>query len=43
VEEYFHGEPEKKQELLDELEDWYYSYMEWLEEDEDDDDDDDEE
>jgi hypothetical protein len=43
VEEYFHGEPEKKQELLDELEDWYYSYMEWLEEDEEDDDEDDEE
>ncbi len=32
VEEYFHGEPEKKQELLDQLEDWYYAYMEWLDE-----------
>lgn len=40
VDEYFHGEPEKKQELLDELEEWYYAYMDWLEEDEDDDEED---
>lgn len=34
VDEFFHNDPGKKQELLEQLEDWYYSYMEWLEEDE---------
>jgi hypothetical protein len=34
VEAFFKGAPEKKAELLEQLEEWYYSYMEWLEEDE---------
>lgn len=33
VDEFFHNDPDKKQELLEQLEDWYYSYMEWLDED----------
>ena len=43
VDEFFHNEPDKKQELLEQLEEWYYSYMEWLDEDGFDDEDDDEE
>lgn len=45
VDEFFHNDPDKKQELLEQLEEWYYSYMEWLDEDgyDDEDDDDDEE
>lgn len=43
VDEFFHNEPDKKQELLEQLEEWYYSYMEWLDEDGYDDEDDDEE
>jgi hypothetical protein len=45
VDEFFHNDPDKKQELLEQLEDWYYSYMEWLDEDgyDDEDDEDDEE
>lgn len=34
VEEFYKDAPGKKQELLDQLEEWYYSYLEWLEEDE---------
>ncbi|QHS62015.1 hypothetical protein [Chitinophaga agri] len=34
VDEYFKNDPAKKEELLEELEEWYYSYLEWLEEDE---------
>ncbi|ASZ10739.1 hypothetical protein CK934_06975 [Chitinophaga sp. MD30] len=37
VEAFFKDAPEQKEELLQELEDWYYAYMEWLEEDEDED------
>jgi hypothetical protein len=33
VEEFYKNSPEKKQELLEQLEDWYYSYMEWLDDD----------
>ena len=43
VDEFFHNDPEKKQALLEQLEEWYYSYMEWLEEDGYDDEDEDEE
>ncbi|WP_298740522.1 hypothetical protein [uncultured Chitinophaga sp.] len=43
VDEFFHNDPDKKQELLEQLEDWYYSYMEWLDEDGFDDEDDEEE
>jgi len=43
VDEFFHNDPDKKQELLEQLEDWYYSYMEWLDEDGDEDEDDEEE
>lgn len=43
VDEFFHNDPDKKQELLEQLEDWYYSYMEWLDEDGLDDEDEDEE
>ena len=34
VDEFFKNAPGKKEELLDQLEEWYYSYLEWLEEDE---------
>ncbi|ATL46132.1 hypothetical protein COR50_02535 [Chitinophaga caeni] len=40
VEAYFKNDPEKKAALIEELEDWYYSYMEWLDEDDDEEDDD---
>lgn len=44
VEEFFKNDPAKKEELLDELESWYYAYLEWLDEDElGDEDDEDEE
>jgi hypothetical protein len=43
VDEFFHNDPDKKQELLEQLEDWYYSYMEWLDEDGLDDEDEEEE
>lgn len=43
VDEFFHNDPDKKQELLEQLEDWYYSYMEWLDEDGYDEDEDEEE
>jgi hypothetical protein len=43
VDEFFHNDPDKKQELLEQLEDWYYSYMEWLDEDGLDEDDEEEE
>lgn len=43
VDEFFHNEPDKKQELLEQLEEWYYSYMEWLDEDGYDDEEDDDE
>ena len=42
VDEFFKKDPAKKEALLDELEEWYYSYMEWLEEDDEDDEDEDE-
>lgn len=41
VEEFFKNNPGGKEELIGELEDWYYQYMEWLEEDEDDEEDED--
>ncbi|PUZ21208.1 hypothetical protein GA0116948_11283 [Chitinophaga costaii] len=40
VDEFFKNDPAKKEELLEELEDWYYSYLEWLEEDDDEEEDD---
>ncbi|RBL93851.1 hypothetical protein [Chitinophaga flava] len=43
VEEFYKNDPDKKQELLEQLEDWYYSYMEWLEEGETGEDDEEEE
>jgi hypothetical protein len=43
VDAYFQNSPEKKEELLQELEDWYYEYMDWLEEDEFEEDEEDEE
>ncbi|WP_212000263.1 hypothetical protein [Chitinophaga sp. HK235] len=43
VEEFYKNDPDKKQELLEQLEDWYYSYMEWLEEGEAGDDDEEDE
>lgn len=42
VEEFFSNDPAKKEELLDELENWYYAYLEWLDEDEFGDEDDEE-
>ncbi|RAJ10559.1 hypothetical protein LX64_00163 [Chitinophaga skermanii] len=41
VEAYYKNDPAKKEQLIEELEDWYYAYMEWLEEDEDDEEEDD--
>ena len=41
VEEFFKGNPEGKEELIEQLEEWYYKYMDWLEEDEDDEEEDD--
>ncbi len=35
VEGFFKNDPEKKETLLEELEAWYYDYMDWLEDDED--------
>lgn len=35
VDAFFKSDPDKKEELLEELEAWYYDYMDWLEEDED--------
>ncbi|MBC9910535.1 hypothetical protein [Chitinophaga varians] len=43
VEAFYKDSPEKKQELLEQLEDWYYSYMEWLEDDGSEDEEDEEE
>jgi hypothetical protein len=39
VDEFFRNAPEKKEELLEQLEEWYVEYMNWLEEDEFDEDD----
>ncbi|GEP89495.1 hypothetical protein SAMN05660909_00601 [Chitinophaga terrae (ex Kim and Jung 2007)] len=33
VDEFFKNSPDKKIELLEELGDWYYSYLDWLEDD----------
>lgn len=43
VDAFYKNAPEKKEELLEALDEWYTAYMEWLEEDEFEDEEDDEE
>jgi hypothetical protein len=37
VEAFFKGKPEAKEALIEQLEEWYYQYMDWLESDDDED------
>lgn len=43
VDEFFKDKPEGKQQLLEDLEDWYYAYLEWLEEEEEEEEEEDDE